>query len=168
MKLINKVTSGFDRAIVGFGVLGIILMVLTLVVFLRYFFRRAAAWSLEIIEFCLLFLAFLGATWLLKEEQHIKMDIVLERLRPKARLWLNVITSLMSAISCLIITWYGATACWGLYKSGQYFATYLEPPKYIIIAIVPFGCLLLSIQLLRRAYGFFRGIAKEKEELLIE
>ena len=98
MKLIKMFTSFFDRAIGVLGMLGVFILAFLLVltnyeVVGRYLLNRPAAWSLEIIEYGLLYLTFLGAAWLLKEDEHIKMDIVIELLRPSVRVWVNTITS---------------------------------------------------------------------------
>jgi TRAP-type C4-dicarboxylate transport system permease small subunit len=176
VKIVTKFSSFFDRTIVALGMLGVVILIFLLVftnyeVVARYLLNKPAAWSLEIIEYSLLYLTFLGAAWLLKEEEHIKMDIVLEHLRPSVQVWLNIITSAIGTISCLIVTCYGVTACWGLYQSGQYFAAYLEPPKWIIIGIVPVGTFLLFIQFLRRTYGYVkrrRTFAEERKGSLGE
>ena len=176
MKLIKMFTSFFDRAIGVLGMLGVFILVFLLVftnyeVVARYLLNRPLAWSLEIIEYGLLYLTFLGAVWLLRDEEHIRMDIVIERLRPSVRAWLNIITSAIAAIGCLIVTWYGVTACWGFYQKGQYFAAYLEPPKWVIVGIVPIGTFLLFIQFLRRTYGYFkrrRGSLEERKKGLVE
>jgi len=162
MKLLSKLNSLFDRTIGFLAILATILLAFVMLivdweVVARYFLKRPSSWMLEVVEFTLLYICFLGAAWLLKEEGHIKMDLVLSRLNPKAQLWLNVITSLLGAIICFITTWYGVKVSWDLHQSGQYFATFLKPPKYIIVGIVPVGCFLLSIQFLRRTYGFLRA-----------
>ena len=87
MKLIGKLGSILDRAIEVLGILGILVLLGLLVltnqeIVGRYIFNRPAAWSLEIIEYGLLYLTFLGATWLLKNVEHIVMDIVYDQLRP--------------------------------------------------------------------------------------
>ncbi len=173
MKLITKSVPFFDRAIGILGMLGVLIMIFLLVltnyeVVARYFLNRPAAWSLEIIEYGLLFLTFLGAAWLLKDEEHIRMDIVIERLRPDVQVWVNIITSAMAAISCLIVTVYGVTACWGFYQKGQFYHAYLEPPKWIIVGIVPIGTFLLCIQFLRRTHAFWvrrKALLEERRKL---
>ena len=105
-----------------------------------------------------MYIGFLGATWVLKEEGHIKMDLVVNRLNPRAQAWLNIVTSFIGIIICLIITWYGILVTLHLYQSGQYFAAYLKPPKYIILSVVPLGCLLLFIQFVRRTYGYIKDL----------
>ena len=158
--------SFFDRTIGLLALLGAIILVFMMVivdyeVVARYLLNRPTAWMLEVVEYALLYLAFLGAAWVLKEEGHIKMDLVLNRLDPRAQVWLNIATSIIGAIICLVITWYGVKVAWDLYQSGQYYAAFLKPPKYIIVAIVPVGCFLLFIQFLRRAYGYLAVMKPE-------
>jgi TRAP-type C4-dicarboxylate transport system permease small subunit len=176
MKLKTKFSTFLDRVIEGFGMLGVLVLLFLLVltnkeIVGRYFLNRPTAWSLEIIEYGLLYLTFLGAAWLLKNEEHIVMDIVYDQLRPGVQVWVNIITSAMAAIGCFIVTWYGVKACWGFYQTGQYFAAYLEPPKWIIVGIVPLGTLLLCVQFIRRTYGYFKrrkGFLEEKKRALGE
>jgi len=163
MKLIIKLASFFDRTIGFLALLGILILAVTLLlvnyeVVARYILNQPTPWMLEIVEYALLYIGFLGATWVLKEEGHIKMDLVVNRLNPRAQAWLNIVTSFIGIIICLIITWYGILVTLHLYQSGQYFAAYLKPPKYIILSVVPLGCLLLFIQFVRRTYGYIKDL----------
>ena len=170
---ITKFVSFFDRTIGVLALLGALVLVFTMLivdyeVVARYLLNRPTAWMLEVVEYALLYLCFLGATWVLKEEGHIKMDLVLNRLNPRVQVWLNIITSFIGVIICLVITWYGVKVTWGLYQSGQYYAAFLKPPKYIIVGIVPVGCFLLFIQFLRRTYGYLkslRALPKQRMEV---
>ena len=159
MKLITKFASFFDRTIGLLALLGAIILVFTMLfvnyeVVARYWLNRPTPWMLEIVEYALLYLAFLGAAWVLKEEGHIKMDLVLNRLSPRVRVRLNIITSIIGAIICLVISWYGALSTWEHFQLGYIIASLLDPPKAPILAIIPIGSFLLFIQFVRRAYGF--------------
>lgn len=120
----------------------------------RYFLNRAVAGLFEITEYSLVFITFLGAAWLLRAEGHVKMDILLTRLNPKTQALLNVITSVFAAIPCLFLTWFGARLALHYFQEGIRLPTELEPPAYLLYAIIPIGSLLLFIQFLRRSYGY--------------
>ncbi len=172
MKLISKLTSFFDATINLLALLGAVILVFTLLVVnyevvARYVLNQPSAWELEVVEYSLLYLAFLGAAWVLRNDGHIRMDLVLNRLEPRVQVWLNIITSLIGAIICFIITWYGVKVTWDHFQAGLYFAAYLKPPKYIILAIVPVGCFLLSIQFLRMTYGYIRSWRELPEQIKI-
>lgn len=159
MNLIKKFTSFFDRIINFMAVLAGILLLfsilsITLEVTLRYFLDRPIGWVIEISEYTLLYITFLVAAWVLKKEGHVRMDVVLNWLNPKIQSVMNMITSGISAIVCFILTWYGIKVTWELFETGYFTPTILELPKFIIIAIIFIGSVLLLIQFLRRTYGY--------------
>ena len=55
-------------------------LIVSLEICMRYFFRRPQVWTVEVCEYILFILAFLGAPWLLKKGGHVSVDIVVERL----------------------------------------------------------------------------------------
>ena len=167
MKLFSMVTRIYERTIdiAAFlaGVLLIFLMLsVTLEVTLRYFWGRPTSWVVEIAGYILLFITFLVAAWVLKREGHVKMDLVLSLFSMKTQSLVNAITSLISALICLVLTWVGAKAA--LYFIGYQTPTVLMLPKSMIISIIFIGSFLLFIQFLRRAYGYlgsWRTLEKE-------
>ena len=108
MKLFNKAGRIFDITINVFAVLGGVLIVFVFAAVLyevvnRYFFGRAVLWTYEVVEFTLLYITFLATAWLLREEAHVKVDLVLHKMKPKTQAMLNIITSIICAIAFLII-----------------------------------------------------------------
>ncbi len=84
------------------------------------------------------------------------MDIVLSQLKPKSQAMVNIITSIIGAVILLVITWYAADITWYNFQQGYTNPTWLEPPKWLLLVVVPMGTFLFSIQFLRTAYGYFR------------
>ena len=144
-------TLGITAILAGILVIGSMLIPCGQVVS-RYFVGRPLGWVIEINEYILLYVTFLVAPWILKAEGHVKIEIVVGRLGPRTRLGLNIFTSIIAAIVCFILAFYGTKVTWGQLLSGYYAPTILEPPKFIFTAIIPFGSFLLFIQFLRRAY----------------
>jgi len=171
MKLLTKVTAIFDRTIdilawLASGLLLFATLSICLDVIFRYFLNRPLIWVLEISEYILLWITFLGAAWLLKIEGHVKVDIVLNQLKAKNQALLNTITSVTGAMMCLALTWYGVLATWDFFQRGHYDPTILQPPTFILIAIIPAGSFLLFIQFLRRAYGNLSSLkSSSKKEM---
>lgn len=168
MKLATKLTGLFDRTIDVFAVLGGLLLVLimlavsTKVVF-RYFLHTGLPGIDEIAEISMLYLTFLGAAWLLRRGGHITIDLLFVRLKPKAQVRLNVITSVLGIIICLILIWYGTMATVSFWQRGILTPTILEVPRALIIAIIPAGSLLLGLQFLRRAWLSGTGKLDQRE-----
>ncbi len=160
MKQLTKITAIFDRTLAllailaGVVIIFIMLSVLTEIV-MRDFLNRPQTWVVELSEYALLWITFLGTAWLLKREGHVKMDMVLNRLNPGRQVVLNIITSVIGLIICLVTTWYGVQMTWSHFQRGIFEpTTVLDLPKAPIMVIIPIGFFLLSIQFLRRTYGY--------------
>ena len=123
---------------------------------MRYFLNRPTVWVQEYSEFSLVFITFLCTTWLLKRERHIKVDIVLDKLTPGTQTVVNIITSILGAITFFIVAWYGVAATWEAFAGGVARGGPLQTPTFLILFIIPIGSFLLFIQFLRRAYGYLR------------
>ena len=169
-----KIGTIFDRFLDGLAVLAGILLVsasfgVGVMIFSRYFLNRPMGWMIEIAEYILLHLTFLLAAWVLKREAHVKMDVVIEFLSPRIRLFCNVFGSILGAMVCIVLIWFGTKVTWHLYQSGTLTTTYLEVPKYPLTIVIPFDSLLFMIQFIRRAYGFIKAASapgSENEEHL--
>jgi C4-dicarboxylate transporter DctQ subunit len=164
--LLAKAIKIYDRVIdsAAFltGILVIFLMLsVGLEVALRYFLGRPTSWVVEIAGYILLFIPFLVAAWVLRREGHVKMDLVLTRLRPKNQSLVNAVTSFIGAIVCFVLALSGLKT--SLYFRGYQTPTILMLPKSLIIAIIFVGSFLLFIQFMRRTC-IFLGKWKTPEE----
>ena len=91
----------------------------------------------------------------MRHEEHVKMDIIINLLPPKAQTVMNTITSLISAIVCLVIAVFGARVTIELYRTKAFTYTILELPKFIIASVIFIGAAMLFVQFLRRTYGYW-------------
>ena len=169
MKLSARAGSLFDRiSRFLFYLAGIIfvcaMLIVCLDVVMRYSFNRPMTWATEVCEYILLGIVCLGIAWLLREEGHVKIELVLSRFKPRVQALINTITSSLSALAVLAITWYGGQITWDLYQRGVELTKVLHVPKAPLLALLAVGMLLLFIQFLRRSYGYlmiWRGLGKE-------
>ena len=160
MNILTKSGHIFDR-IIGFlfflaaVILALGVLIIGVDVVLRYFFGKPLGWVIEAVAFSLLFITFLGAAWVLKIDRHVKVDLALNLLSPGPRAMLNITTSLLGGLICLTLAWYSGHLTWDLFLSGERTVTILESYKAPLVAVIPFGSFMLSIQFFRRAYHFF-------------
>ena len=158
MNFLAKIGSILDKIIKFFSflagvILAFILLSVCLEVLMRYFLNRPLQWVVELTEYALLFITFLGTAWLLKREGHIKVDVFLTLFSPKAQAGLKIFSSLIGIIVSFALAWYGFEVSWEHFKDGIYNITVLEFPKAPLLAIIPIGSLILLFQFIRRAYG---------------
>ena len=156
-KLLIKASSAFDRILGVFmflaaAILAFLMLAVCWDVIARTFAGKPLIWLLEFTEYGLLYITFLCTAWVLKNEGHVISDLLLVALSPKSQAFLNMATSILGAVICLFLTWFGAAVSWEKLQSGAYQPTPIEPPDFPIFVIIPIGSFLLFIQFLRRAY----------------
>jgi len=121
---------------------------------LRYLFNRPLGWVKEVSEYILVGLGFLVAAWILKDDGHVKMDLVLNKVKPRAQTMMNIITSIISTIIVFIMTWFSFRVILDFYQTKLVAPSVLEPPKWILLTPICVGCFLLTMQFIRRTCAF--------------
>jgi C4-dicarboxylate transporter, DctQ subunit len=159
MKFLARLGKVFDQINVATVIIAAMLVVgLTFIVgadiTLRYLFNKPIAWVKEVSEYILVALGFLTAAWLLKDNAHVTMDLVLAKMSPRTQTMMNIITSILSAIIVFIVTWFSVTITVDFYQTKIVAPTVLEPPKWILMTPVIVGSFLLAIQFVRRTYAY--------------
>ncbi len=161
MKSFRKLALIFDQILDGMVVFAAVLLVfavlsVSVAVASRYFLGYPIGWVIEINSYILLYIPFLVGAWVLRQEGHVIIDILLERLNPRTQPLINIVTSIVSALVCFILTGYGAVDTWDLFRTDYFTPTQLELPKWIINVIIPIGSFFLFVQFLRRGHGYSR------------
>lgn len=157
-KVMIKISPIYDwiikltTIISGFLILFMTLSI-TADVVLRYFFHAPLIWVDEIAGWMQLYIAFLIAAWVLKRDGHVKMDLVINRINKKNQTIVNAITSLIGALVFFAVAWFSATHTNYVFQLDHRTSTILRAPVFIIIAIIPFGSLLLGIEFLLKSWS---------------
>jgi len=160
-KLQKKATSVFEHALnvtaFAAGVLIIIMMLTTCFDVVTRRIGYAQKWTIEVSEYYMIFITFLGTAWLLREEGHVKMDILVNALNQRTQALLGIITSIIGVVISFYLVAWGSLTTWDHYQRGILQMTPLLTPSAVLLAIIPIGGILLFIQFLRRTYGYLRA-----------
>ena len=140
----------FIDLIEWWAVLLLVLMVVvvSLGVFYRYFLNAALVWYDEFASYLLVWLTFYGAVVASYRRRHIGFELVVERLRPKIRRIVEFISECFVLLFQFVLFYYG----WGLTeKMGDEIAVSLTWVKMSwIVSVLPItGGLMLIVSLLR-------------------
>lgn len=158
VKVVEKAGSMFDRLlsvcvlVICFLLIGSMLII-NLEIVTRYFLNRPVSWVVEMAEYSIFIIAFLGAAWLLKHGGHVRIDLLLERVNPRTHLILDIISSIIGAAVGLTLTWYGTLAAWDAKVMNRLTYTALELIQWPFLMVIPIGGFLLFIQFLRKIRG---------------
>ena len=105
------------------------------------------AWANEVSEAMLYLVTMLTAPWLLRQGQHIRVDIVLRAVPPRLGWYFEWTADVMGLLCCLVIAWYGVRATLASFKAGSLSVKTLVTPEWWMLAPLPVAFLLLAIEM---------------------
>ncbi|HEY8579597.1 MAG TPA: TRAP transporter small permease subunit [Beijerinckiaceae bacterium] len=128
----------------------------------RYAFNRSSNAWLELQWYLFGAVVLLGAAHTLKQNEHIRIDIVSARLSQRARDWIDIVGHLLFlAPLCLLILWLGVPFFLRSYHSGEISSSAGGLIVWPAKLLVPLGFALLLAQaaseLIKRV-AFMRGL----------
>ena len=149
----NKISKGIDSINQLLGSAASIMILLSCIVsaanaLLRYGLDISNNWPLELQWYLFSAAVMLGASYTLKRNEHVRVDLIYSHLSDRGRIWVDLFgftCFLMPA--CLLFTWLSWTSLFypsWLISEGSLNSGGLA--RYPIKFIVPFGFFMLSLQ----------------------
>jgi TRAP-type C4-dicarboxylate transport system permease small subunit len=108
--------------------------------------------SNELSEDIIYLLTLLAAPGLLRQGQHIRVDIVLRVLPEKVGWLLEWLGDILGLICCLYFVWYGVRVAAASFTSGALSIKTLILPEWWLLAPMPLAFMLLGVEFLFRMY----------------
>lgn len=129
-------------------------------VFLRYVIGSSHSWTTEVFTMLIVWAVFIGFSTALRDDQHISIDILYDRVGPKAKKAFEVIVLIVGIAFSVFFMWTGFDMVVTAYNQG---IKTIDAgfPIWIHYTIMPVAGLLLLIRFLERGYKIFI----KKEEL---
>jgi TRAP-type C4-dicarboxylate transport system permease small subunit len=165
--VIDRISNAYGRFLAGLSLLGCaILLAMMFIIVADVALRNLAipglpqglAWSNEISELMLYLITMCVAPWLLRQGQHIRVDIMLQAIPPQLAWCLEWIGDVIGFACCVAIAWFGAQAAWSSYASGAVNIKTLVTPEWWALAPLPFVFVLLAIEMIFRMIRLQRGV----------
>ena len=122
-------------------------------IFMRFVFKQTTIWITPMSEYSLLWIVFLGTTWLLREGGHITTDIVYVHLNEKGKTYLNLIMAVVGGLACALFLYLGIVHLCDCLIHGVTDVRAMTIPKSAVFIIIPVGSLFLTIQFFRMAWS---------------
>ncbi len=123
---------------------------------LRYFFNAPLLWGTEVTEILLLYITFLGAAWVFKEDSHVVIDVFIGKTTGNRRKMLTLFSYLLIGVVSAVLIYYGFFTTYDHYQRGVFNPTIIETPMALIIAIIPIGCIPLLLEVLVKGWKLLR------------
>ncbi len=148
-----------ENAFAAFGAIlfGFITLAICAEVLLRYGFNRPLAWVDEISEYALLWMTFLGTSWVLRQGGHVRVDILMQFFSPATLRKCGVLSAGAGILAALVLVVFGINATWTAFARGSFKSTGLDLPTWMVIIVIPLGGLLLLARFSRMLVEYYAG-----------
>ena len=162
----DRLSGAFGRvlaalALLGCAVLFALMMVIVVDVLLRNVaipgLPRGLPWSTEVSEAMLYLLTLCVAPWLLRQGQHIRVDIVLRAIPPRVAYALEWLGDALGLACCVVMAWFAGQAAWASYKAGAVNIKTLVTPEWWWLSPLPLVFVLLAIEMVFRMGRLYAG-----------
>ena len=114
-------------------------------------------WVFQFNEYSLLWITFLGTAWLLAENKHVQISLLTNILGKRVNKGLDIIHNVVGFVLCGVLAWYGYFSTKDHLLRNVIDTQAVDVPKWIILAVIPFGFVLLSLQFLKKLYLSISG-----------
>lgn len=130
-------------------------------VIMRYFFHMPTIWASEAMVFGCGYLYVLGAAWTMKENRHVKIDFLWEKLSPRGRRIMDCFTFAFFFLYMVMMLWVGSKFAWESIKLSESSGTPWNPPVYPLKIAFVVGVTMLLLQgstiFIRNLYFVIKG-----------
>jgi len=146
-KILTFIDEKFEE-IIGVIVLAVVVSLIFVGVMMRLLFKSGMPWQEELSRMLYVLVVYLGASYGMRSNDHIRINIVSDLLPPRARKFLRVITDIIWAgfnITVIIMALQ-------VYQKMQRFlgeSAVLKIPLHVVFLIVPIGFALLTLRLIQ-------------------
>ena len=105
MRFIGVLYRGFNFCVGSLIVLLVSLMVIdvNIGVFYRYVLNSAISWTEELSRYCMVWAAYLGMSFALRDNQHMGLYFVVEKFSPRVRCYLELVSRIIMMIFLIVV-----------------------------------------------------------------
>ena len=114
-------------------------------------------WANEISEAMLYLVTLLTAPWLMRQGQHIRVDIILRAVPPRAGWVFEWLVDVLAMGCCAAIALYGARAALASWHAGSLSIKTLITPEWWLLSVLPVAFVALTIEMLFRMRRLYLG-----------
>ena len=125
---------------------------------------RGLDWSNDLTEAMLYLITMCAAPWILRQGQHIRVDIVLRAIPKRTAWYCEWFADVVGLFCCLVMLWYGVKTTLGSYLSGAMTIKTLITPEWWLLAPLPVAFALLAIEMLFRMRRLMHGERGPRED----
>jgi len=128
---------------------GILIFASTLIICYAVLLRAlgfSTVWQTELTVYLLMFVTFIGGAYGLKHDEHVNVDLLINRLPVRAASFLKLVAALLSLVVIAVVAWRSGMMWLEAAEKGWRSGTAWNPPLAYPYAILPIGMALIALQ----------------------
>lgn len=111
----------------------------------RYLFSAPTTWILDVSIYLTMWATFLAAGHTLRAGGHIRMDLYIRRLGPRARRGMDVGVAALALAFSALLAWQGALSIRDAVRLGEVTLSTIRVPLWVPLSAIPAGGLILVV-----------------------
>ncbi len=147
---INSRTGGWFARLVDLlaWIAGVLICAVVVLICVDVFARNTRAfnmpWSLEVAQYTLLVITFFGAPWVLRNQGHIVIDLVLQNMAPDRRAKVERVGYVICAVVCAVLTYFACRVWLRSFNAGNMIHETFVFPEWWVMSVAPPIFLILT------------------------
>jgi TRAP-type C4-dicarboxylate transport system permease small subunit len=159
----------FEKLLSFFGtlfglVIGLIVALICLDVALRDFGLGSLPWLIEFSEYLMYASTFLAAPWVLRQGNHVRVDMLFVALPKKLAIRLEQLVDLVGLGISLVLLYYGSAVVNDAWRNNMVAYKTWYVPEWLLFLAIPVGALLLAIEFVLR-FMRVQGVVRESYDI---
>jgi len=141
-RVVGRISGAVNSA--GVGVLVVMMLLVTMDVFLRYFLNRPIEGSFELVEFMMVIVVCLGMAYTGVHKGHVAVEVLVSRFSPRVQAIIDSFNWLVCLGLFFLISWKAVVYARTLWVSGMA-SSALYVPVFPFVLVLAFGAGLLGL-----------------------
>lgn len=159
MKILKGINEHLEEYIL------ILLSILTVIVifmqvFMRYIIGTSLGWSEELARYAFIWMIYIGISYGVKRNRHLKVDVFTLLFKEKGKLILGIISNILFLLFCVLMTYYGFKVSGQLVRLSPALKI---PMQWVYLAPVV-GLFLTSIRIIQNTSKQIINFKSEAKE----
>lgn len=154
MKLLKLLDDKFEEYFLA-ATLSLSVVIIFAQIVMRYVFKASLSWSEELARYLFLWEIWLGASFAVKHNKHLRADVLKTVLPDKYKYFIELLSTVIWLGFAIFLANKSTFLVSRISSVGQLSAAMRLPMKYAY-ASVPAGCILMSIRLIQKIYLDFK------------
>ncbi len=160
VQVLTELVFKFIRLLLGTGLLLSVLLICANA-FGRYVLHAPIIWAEEVLGYVLVWLVYLGAVEVTRDDGHLSMDLITQSLRPWSRRSIALVNNLVFLAVCALIIYQAM----GVISSFDYYSQIAGLPMNALHTVIPIAFALMFLIVAARCIRIaFMGDADGKQK----